>query len=59
MLSTGIPELKSVDDVTYLREAFSLDLTEAQARDKFKNLIFESMATRTTQFNNAIHIWAH
>jgi len=59
MLSTGIPELKAIEDIGYLREAFSLDLTDIQARDKFKNLIFESLSTRTTQINNAIHIWAH
>jgi len=59
MLSTGIPELKSVDDITYLREAFSLDLPDKDAKEKFKSLILESMATRTTQLNNAIHIWAH
>jgi len=59
MLSTGIPELTSVDDISYLREAFSLDVTDDKAREKFKNLIYESLATKTTQFNNAVHILAH
>jgi len=59
MLSTGIPELQSVDDISYLREAFSLDMTDVQARDKFKKLIYDSLDTKTTQFNNAIHILAH
>lgn len=52
MLSTGIPELQSEEDISYLREAFSLDMNDAQARDKFKNLIYESLTTKTTQFNN-------
>ena len=59
MLSTGIPELTSTDDLLYLRDAFSLDATDEKAREKFKNLIYESLATKTTQFNNAIHILAH
>jgi phosphatidylinositol-4,5-bisphosphate 3-kinase len=58
MLSTGIPELQSVDDIAYLRDAFVLDLTEEQAREHFKMLIYESLDTKTTLFNNAIHILA-
>jgi len=56
MLSTGIPELQAPEDIDYLREAFSLEFTEQQAREKFTALIYESLATKTTQFNNAIHI---
>lgn len=59
MLSTGIPELKSVEDIAYLRDAFSLDYTDEQAKEKFKNLIYSSLTTKTTQINNAIHILAH
>ena len=58
MLSTGIPELQSVEDINYLREAFELDMTEDKAREKFKTLIYESLDTKTTLFNNAIHILA-
>eukprot|EP01117_Protostelium_nocturnum_P006783 TRINITY_DN2436_c0_g1_i2.p1 TRINITY_DN2436_c0_g1~~TRINITY_DN2436_c0_g1_i2.p1 ORF type:complete len:1251 (+),score=411.48 TRINITY_DN2436_c0_g1_i2:224-3976(+) len=59
MLSTGIPELTSVDDIEYLRDAFSLGATEEQAKEKFTNLIFDSLDTKTTRLNNAIHIWVH
>jgi len=59
MLSTGIPELTCVDDISYLREAFSLDLTDEEARKKFTGLVYESLSTLTTQVNNAIHILAH
>jgi phosphatidylinositol-4,5-bisphosphate 3-kinase len=59
MLSTGIPELQNVGDISYLRDAFALDLTEEKAREKFKTLIYESLDTKTTLFNNAIHILAH
>ena len=33
MLSTGIPELKSADDISYLRDAFSLDRTNEEAAE--------------------------
>jgi len=59
MLSTGIPELTNVEDLYYLRDAFSLGLSDEKAREKFTMLIYESLATKTTQLNNAIHILAH
>lgn len=59
MLSTGIPELQEVEDISYLRDAFSLDLTADQAREKFTDLIYEALDTKTTLLNNAIHIIAH
>lgn len=50
MLSTGIPELTEVEDIAYLRDAFSLDMSDEKAREKFKNLIYDSLATKTTQY---------
>jgi hypothetical protein len=49
MLSTGIPELTSVEDIAYLRDAFSLDVDSDKAKEKFTNLIYESLSTKTTQ----------
>eukprot|EP01125_Pyxidicula_operculata_P015695 TRINITY_DN5353_c0_g2_i4.p1 TRINITY_DN5353_c0_g2~~TRINITY_DN5353_c0_g2_i4.p1 ORF type:complete len:672 (-),score=156.65 TRINITY_DN5353_c0_g2_i4:251-2266(-) len=59
MLSTGIPELQKAEDIDYLRSAISYHLTEDQAAEKFTKLIYGSLATKTTQWNNAIHILAH
>eukprot|EP00163_Fabomonas_tropica_P026300 TRINITY_DN477_c0_g1_i2.p1 TRINITY_DN477_c0_g1~~TRINITY_DN477_c0_g1_i2.p1 ORF type:complete len:1361 (-),score=382.34 TRINITY_DN477_c0_g1_i2:229-4311(-) len=59
MLSTGIPELTCVDDIEYLRTAFLLGKSDAQAAKKFQKLIKQSLKTTTTQVNNAIHILAH
>jgi len=59
MLSTGIPELRSDSDIEYLRKAFTLDLTNSQAAEHFTKLIEESLTTKTTQLNNAIHILVH
>ena len=59
MLQTGIPELRSEDDITYLCDAFSLELTEEEAARKFETLISKSLETTATQLNFAIHIWAN
>jgi hypothetical protein len=59
MISTGIAELKSEEDIDYLREAFSLELTDEQAAKKFEGLIFQSLKTKAIQWNNALHIMAH
>eukprot|EP00004_Rigifila_ramosa_P017917 TRINITY_DN4410_c0_g1_i2.p1 TRINITY_DN4410_c0_g1~~TRINITY_DN4410_c0_g1_i2.p1 ORF type:complete len:1276 (-),score=331.80 TRINITY_DN4410_c0_g1_i2:61-3729(-) len=59
MLSTGIPELQSEQDIDFLRQALSLELTEADASKKFTKLIADCLNTKSTQINNAIHIIAH
>lgn len=59
MLSTGIPELKSAEDIGYMRAAFTLGKTEKEACDFFVSLINESLNTSMTRINNYIHIMAH
>ncbi|KJE93282.1 phosphoinositide-3-kinase gamma catalytic subunit [Capsaspora owczarzaki ATCC 30864] len=60
MLSTGIPELKSADDINYLRDALCLGKTEEEAAKEFKNLIFECLRLSwSTQLNWWIHNIAH
>jgi len=59
MLSTGIPELKSEEDLRYLRDAFALDLSPIDASKLFERLIFESLSSVTTQLNFAVHNLAH
>lgn len=43
MLSTGIPEVSSVDDLQYLRETLVLDLSEEQARTHFRAKFTEAL----------------
>ncbi|KAK3274652.1 hypothetical protein CYMTET_17174 [Cymbomonas tetramitiformis] len=59
MVSTGIPELQSLEDIEYMREALSPGLTDEQASEKFTNLIHEALDTKLIQVNDAIHILAH
>ncbi|EGG14122.1 phosphatidylinositol-4,5-diphosphate 3-kinase [Cavenderia fasciculata] len=59
MVSTGIPELQSMDDLNYLQESFSLELSDEKAREKFIGLIHESLTTKTTQVNNYVHLLVH
>lgn len=60
MLSTGIPELKSAEDIYYLRDALCLGKTDEDAAQEFKNLIFESLKMGwSTQLNWAIHNFVH
>ena len=59
MLSTGIPELSTNDDLAYLRDALNFDLTEEQASKLFTDLIYESLRTKTTQLNNYVHLMAN
>ena len=59
MLSTGIPELRSEDDIQYIRSSLKTELSDEEAAKHFSNLIKESLASMSTQLNFAAHIIAH
>jgi phosphatidylinositol-4,5-bisphosphate 3-kinase len=43
MLQTGIPELRSADDISYVREALHLGYTEEEALEKFRKKFKEAI----------------
>ena len=59
MLSTGIPELRTAEDIDWLRECMLLGESDESAARHFTNKIDSALATVRTQINNAIHILAH
>ena len=59
MLSTGIPELRSEEDLLYLHDALASEVSDEEAAEQFTQLIFESLSSKTTQINFAFHIFAH
>jgi hypothetical protein len=59
MLSTGIPELQRVEDIDYLRDALMLTADATAAAGRWRELVMESLASKMTRMNNAIHIAAH
>ncbi|KYQ89458.1 phosphatidylinositol 3-kinase [Tieghemostelium lacteum] len=59
MISTGIPELTTKEDIDYLREAFLMDLNDEEAAASFADLIQKSLKTKTTQILFALHILSH
>lgn len=59
MLSTGIPELQSVEDLFYLRKSLSLDLkTEKEASREMVKLIKKSLSSKKTRLNHFSHLVA-
>jgi len=59
MLSTGMPQLSSPEDLEYFRESFCIGKNNEEAKQIFAGLILESLNTKATQLNFAIHILAH
>jgi phosphatidylinositol kinase/protein kinase (PI-3 family) len=59
MLSCGIPELKTMDDITFLEKKLMLDATNLEASNHLKNQIALSLKTKMTQLNDAIHVLKH
>jgi hypothetical protein len=61
MLSTGIPELKSFEDIQYLGKCLMLDdtMTQKEVEEAFGKLIYASLSTKSTQINFFFHNLAH
>lgn len=60
MLSTGIPELQSHDDVRYLRNTLCLDMTDDEAKVAFGAELDKALKDSwSVRVNWAIHIAAH
>lgn len=60
MLSTGIPELQSHDDVAYLRNTLCLEIEEEKAGEEFMREIEQALKDSwSVRINWATHIAAH
>eukprot|EP00040_Diaphanoeca_grandis_P031058 m.185002 g.185002 ORF g.185002 m.185002 type:complete len:1048 (-) comp32214_c7_seq1:67-3210(-) len=60
MLSTGIPELQSHDDVAYLRNTLCLEMEDKEAGDEFMREIDQALKdSYSVRINWAFHIAAH
>jgi len=59
MVSTGIPELSSIDDIYYLRKALAPELNDDDAATEFSKNILVALNTKTVIINDIIHGWAH
>ena len=59
MILSGIPQLTAPEDLHYLIESFCVGKSDRQATVTFTSLISESLNTKATQLNFAIHILAN
>ncbi|EDR30134.1 phosphatidylinositol 3-kinase catalytic subunit gamma, putative [Entamoeba dispar SAW760] len=59
MLCSGVPQLKHVEDVQYLKDAFMLDKTDDEAEQEFRSLISQSLGTFRTRLNFFMHSMVH
>jgi phosphatidylinositol-4,5-bisphosphate 3-kinase len=55
MLGTGIPELRTPDDVMFLKEKLYFSMSDQEATAAFGQLIKDSMASTRTKLNNLVH----
>lgn len=55
MLGTGIPELRKVEDLEFLKKQLYLGMPDAQAMAALDQLIRDSMDSTRTKLNNLIH----
>jgi phosphatidylinositol-4,5-bisphosphate 3-kinase catalytic subunit alpha/beta/delta len=56
MLSSGLPEVQSVDDIRFMQERLRLDLSETDAADYFKQILQDARANSTIKLNHAFHV---
>jgi phosphatidylinositol-4,5-bisphosphate 3-kinase catalytic subunit alpha/beta/delta len=59
MLSVGLDELQSVDNIAFLRDRIQSSLNEDAAADLFQKLIDSSLATTRQQMMDVVHILAN
>ena len=60
MKCTGIPELRSVEDLEYLRSVLVLDKTEEQAAEHFRQQIHKCLRLQwSTQLSWLAHNFVH
>ena len=59
MVPAGMPELLVAEDISYMREQLSLELTEEQSQSKLNNEIKNSLATTSRRVDNFFHNWKH
>ena len=60
MLFAGLTQLTSYDDLAYMKKSLLTAVSsDSEAYENFNKLIDESLSTKSTQLNFAIHIFAH
>jgi len=59
MLSSGMPELSATRDIMYIQQTLMTGMSEAEAAVAFENLIYSALNTKTTQWNDAMHLIKH
>lgn len=59
MVGTGIPELRTLSDLEYMKNMLSLKMTDEQAASFFSDMIRKSLESTKTLMNNIIHNMAH
>ncbi|XP_024539412.1 phosphatidylinositol 3-kinase 1 [Selaginella moellendorffii] len=59
MISSGLSEVSSPADVRYMHDIMLLNLSDEHAAKEFTKWIHDSLHTKSTQFNHAIHTWVH
>jgi len=59
VISSGILEFESIQDLEYLRFSLQPSLTEEEATQYFTDLIWKSMRSKAAQFNFFVHNVAH
>ena len=59
MLSSGMPELSATQDIMYIQTTLMTGSTETEATEAFESLIYSALNTKTTQWNDAMHLMKH
>lgn len=59
MLSTGIPELRTMDDMEWLRTVLLINRADEDAAVHYRSLISDALNNFRTLLNDYIHIMAH
>jgi len=59
MISAGMPELQRKEDIVYLRDMLSLQMTDMEADMKFRGEILNALSNTFRRFDNWLHAKKH
>jgi hypothetical protein len=59
MVGTGLPQLASLQDLSYMRDTLCLEKSDAEAAAEFKRMITKARNNTRVRFNNFIHAFVN
>lgn len=59
MLASELPELKSTENIVFVKDRLQLQLSDVEADEYFLNVLRQNTDNTTIRMNHAFHVFYH